>query len=61
MLRKGKWVGTIDAAEATKASLAQMMVGREVIFESIRKEQTPGKFFLKWKVSIIPIQITVSV
>ena len=43
VLRKGKWVGTIEAEEATKAGLAQMMVGREVIFESIRKEQTPGK------------------
>lgn len=42
VLRKGKKVGTIDTAEATKASLAQMMVGREVIFESIRKSDHPG-------------------
>ena len=42
VLRKGKMIGTIEANEATKTSLAQMMVGREVIFESIRKAQKPG-------------------
>ena len=42
VLRKGKKIGTIEAGEATKAGLAQMMVGREVIFESIRKLQHPG-------------------
>ncbi|MHB8113807.1 MAG: ABC transporter ATP-binding protein [Bellilinea sp.] len=43
VLRKGKKVGTIKAVEATKAGLAQMMVGREVIFDSIRKNQTAGE------------------
>jgi len=43
VLRKGKWVGTLDAAKATKAGLAQMMVGREVIFESLRQPQEPGE------------------
>jgi len=43
VLRKGKKVGTIEAVEATKAGLAQMMVGREVIFESIRKDQSAGE------------------
>jgi simple sugar transport system ATP-binding protein len=42
VLRKGKKVGTIEAREATKAGLAQMMVGRKVIFESIRKTDHPG-------------------
>lgn len=42
VLRKGKKVGTIDADGATKTKLAQMMVGREVIFESIREAQQPG-------------------
>lgn len=42
VLRKGKKIGTINANEATKATLAQMMVGREVFFESIRKSQQPG-------------------
>lgn len=43
VLRKGKKVGTIDAGDATKTSLAQMMVGREVIFEAIRDAQQPGE------------------
>lgn len=43
VLRKGKMVGTINTNEATKTSLAQMMVGREVIFEAIREEQPAGK------------------
>ena len=43
VLRKGKKVGTIQAGEATKTKLAQMMVGREVIFESIRKAQQAGE------------------
>jgi len=42
VLRKGKKVGTIEAGEANKTMLAQMMVGREVIFESIRKFQPAG-------------------
>jgi ABC-type uncharacterized transport system ATPase subunit len=43
VLRKGRKVDTIQTADATKAGLAQMMVGREVIFESIRQAQTPGE------------------
>ncbi|MEI8131657.1 MAG: ABC transporter ATP-binding protein [Leptolinea sp.] len=43
VLRKGRNIGTIAAGDATKASLAQMMVGREVIFESIRKPKKVGE------------------
>ena len=43
VLRKGRKIGTINSGEATKAILAQMMVGREVIFESIRKQQSAGE------------------
>lgn len=49
VLRKGKKVGTIDTNEATKPGLAQMMVGREVIFESIRDEHTTGKVIFEIK------------
>ena len=42
VLRKGKKVGTINTSEATKTSLAQMMVGREVFFESIKQPKEPG-------------------
>ncbi len=43
VLRKGKLVGTINAKTATKTGLAQMMVGRKVIFESIKKPKNEGK------------------
>lgn len=43
VLRKGKKVDTIQASDATKLSLSQMMVGREVFFEAIRNPQPPRK------------------
>lgn len=42
VLRKGTLVGTIDAGEASKTGLAQMMVGRKVIFDAIRTAQPTG-------------------
>ena len=42
VLRKGSKIDTIESSGATRRSLAQMMVGREVIFESIRKPQKAG-------------------
>lgn len=42
VLRKGSKIDTIESSGATKRSLSQMMVGREVIFESIRKQQKTG-------------------
>lgn len=49
VMRKGKKIGTIDTKDATKAGLAQMMVGREVIFESIRKPQHVGNVLFEMK------------
>ena len=49
VLRKGHKVGTIDTREATKPMLAQMMVGREVIFESIRDEHKSGDVLFEIK------------
>ncbi|MFH1446163.1 MAG: ABC transporter ATP-binding protein [Chloroflexota bacterium] len=42
VLRKGRKIGTVSAAETTKQTLAQMMVGREVIFTSLKEPQTAG-------------------
>jgi len=38
VLRKGKYVATVNTADVTKAELAQMMVGRDVLFR-IQKEE----------------------
>jgi general nucleoside transport system ATP-binding protein len=43
VLRNGKVVGTTLPADATRASLANMMVGREVILQVPKGEAHPGK------------------
>ncbi|MHC1770864.1 MAG: ABC transporter ATP-binding protein [Flexilinea sp.] len=43
VLRKGQKVDTIDTNSATRTSLAQMMVGREVVFESLKKPLKAGE------------------
>ena len=42
VLRRGKVAGTVKPEEATEASLAAMMVGREVILLIDKKEASPG-------------------
>ena len=42
VMRKGKKIATVEASETTKESLAQMMVGRQVIFTSRRLEHASG-------------------
>ena len=42
VLRKGKMVGTVASKTTSKEELAQMMVGREVIFSSFRKSDKCG-------------------
>jgi ABC-type uncharacterized transport system ATPase subunit len=46
-LRRGKRVDTIDAAGATEAGLARMMVGREVLLRVDKKPGTPGEPLLE--------------
>ena len=42
VLRKGKKVATIPASQTSESLLAEMMVGREVVFESIKETVRPG-------------------
>ena len=42
VLRKGKVVGEVDPANTDKAQLAQMMVGRKVLFHLEKKDLEPG-------------------
>jgi len=48
VLRKGKNVGTLPASEATETQLAELMVGREVVF-TVRPEpvESQGQVFLQ--------------
>ena len=46
ILRNGKVVGVVDAAEANTSELASMMVGREVLFRLDKKKLPPGDVML---------------
>jgi ABC-type uncharacterized transport system ATPase subunit len=43
VLRRGKRIDSVSRKGATEASLARMMVGREVLFRVEKKPATPGK------------------
>jgi simple sugar transport system ATP-binding protein len=43
VMRKGRVIDTVDAAGTSKEKLAQLMVGREVVFTTRRKPQAPGE------------------
>ena len=46
VLRKGKYIGTVEVANTTKAELSRMMVGRDVEFEVQKDEAKPGDVIL---------------
>jgi simple sugar transport system ATP-binding protein len=47
VLRKGRVVATVDAAETTKVELARLMVGREVLMHAEKTLLEPGSALLK--------------
>lgn len=47
VIRRGISIGTVDVAETSQESLAEMMVGRHVNFKVDKKESTPGDVVLK--------------
>lgn len=47
ILRKGKYIGTIDVADTSKEEMSEMMVGRKVNFEVDKKDITPGETVLE--------------
>ena len=49
VLRKGKKVATVNTKDVTKQDLANMMVGRGVVFTLERQELEPGKVVFKAK------------
>ena len=46
VLRKGKYIGTVETANTTMAELSAMMVGRDVNFHVEKKEAQPGEVLL---------------
>lgn len=47
ILRKGKYIGTVDIGNTTKEELSRMMVGRDVSFSVDKKPRQPGETVLK--------------
>lgn len=43
VLRRGQKIGTVQTSQTTKKELAQMMVGREVVFTSLRDKHEVGE------------------
>lgn len=46
VLRKGKYIGTVDINSTTKEELSKMMVGRDINFKVHKKESKPGDVVL---------------
>ena len=46
VLRRGKYIGTVDIADTTKEELSRMMVGRNVTFAVEKKPSEPGDVVL---------------
>lgn len=49
VLRKGKYIGTVDIKDTTKEELSKMMVGRDITFKVEKKESEPGDVILSVK------------
>lgn len=49
VLRKGKYIGTIDVAQTSKEAMSEMMVGRKVSFHVDKPEMKPGDPVLEVK------------
>jgi ABC-type uncharacterized transport system ATPase subunit len=43
VIRKGKGIGTVNVSETNPNELASLMVGREVVFTTVKQDANPGK------------------
>ena len=54
VLRKGKYIGTVNIADTTKQELSQMMVGRPVQLQVQKEDAKPGEAILTVRNLIVP-------
>ena len=57
VLRKGRYVGTVNTKDTNKQELSNMMVGRPVQLEVVKTEAKPGETVLKVENLCVPSQI----
>ena len=53
VLRKGKYMGTVNIADTSREELSRMMVGRDVEFEVEKKSKTVGDIILSVKDMVV--------
>lgn len=47
VIRRGKYIGTVNVQETSQAKMAEMMVGRPVSFNVEKEDKEPGEVILK--------------
>jgi len=57
VLRKGKYIGTVDVAKTTKEELSSMMVGRQIKFEVDKQDMPTGDVVLKVEHVTVPSKL----
>lgn len=57
VLRKGKFIGTVDVADTTKEELSKMMVGRDISFSVEKENMELGEVVLSVNNIIVPSKI----
>lgn len=57
VLRKGKYMGTVDVKDTTKEELSKMMVGRDITFEVDKEKAEPKEKILKVENLTVPSKI----
>ena len=57
VLRKGRWIGTVDIKNTSVQELSHMMVGRDISFTVDKKEQEAGEVVLEMKNVTVPSKL----
>ena len=57
VLRKGRYMGTVDIADTTKEELSRLMVGHDVRFAVEKKPQVPGEAVLDVQHLVVPSRV----
>ena len=54
VLRKGKYIGTVDIKDTSKEELSRMMVGRDITFKVEKEKKEPGEIVLSIRNLTVP-------
>ena len=57
VLRKGRYMGTVEVADTSVEEMSRLMVGRDVQLVSDKQDKTPGKTILKVENMTVPSRV----